>query len=317
MIEQRAQRVLEIQAKALQNLADHLPPRLAAVVELIAISKGRIILSGIGKSGIICRKIAATLSSTGTPAFFLHPAEAIHGDLGMIVKGDIVIAVSNSGETAELVRLLEYIKRMGAHLVAITGKAQSTLAEFADEALVYHIAEEGCPLGLAPMASTTVTLALGDALAAGVMERRGFTQREFAQYHPGGKLGSKLMLVREALREDSKPLVTGACPLAQALVEMSEKRLGVTAVDLGAGEIGIISDGDVRRLLQRYGQEALGLTAAEVCSRQPRRIADDHLAAEALHLMEENKITALLVVDASGAYAGIVHLHDLWHTHLV
>jgi arabinose-5-phosphate isomerase len=317
VIEDRARSVLKIEADAIQQLVSQLPERMGAVVHLIAKAKGRIILSGIGKSGIICRKIAATLSSTGTPAFFLHPAEAIHGDLGMIVKGDIVIAISNSGETEELVRLLEYIKRMGAHLVAITGKAESTLAKFADEALVYQIAEEGCPLGLAPMASTTVTLALGDALAAAIMEYRGFTQQEFAQFHPGGKLGAKLLLVKNTLRPDSKPLVDAACPLAEALVEMSEKRLGVTAVDLGNDGLGIISDGDVRRLLQRYGQEALGLTASEVCSRDPRSIQEDHLAAEALHLMEENKITALLVVDSQGAYAGIVHLHDLWHTHLV
>lgn len=317
MAEDRARRVLEIEAAAIKSLADQLPERLDAVVELIAKGNGRLILSGIGKSGIICRKIAATFSSTGTPAFFLHPAEAIHGDLGMIVEGDTVIAISNSGETEELVRLLEFIKRMGAHLVAVTGKAESTLAKLADEALVYRIEEEGCPLGLAPMASTTVTLALGDALAAAVMERRGFTQREFAQYHPGGKLGAKLLLVKQALRDDSKPLVRGECPLAEALVEMSEKRLGVTAVDLGDGQIGIISDGDVRRLLQRYGQDALGFTAAEVCTREPRSIASDHLAAEALHLMETNKITALLVRDADGSYAGIVHLHDLWHTNMV
>lgn len=317
MIEDRAKRVLNIEADALKLLADQLPPRLGAVVALIANASGRIILSGIGKSGIICRKIAATLSSTGTPAFFLHPAEAIHGDLGMIVKGDIVIAISNSGETEELVRLLEYIKRMGAHLVAITGKASSTLAQFADEALVYQIEEEGCPLGLAPMASTTVTLALGDALAAAVMEQRGFTEREFAQYHPGGKLGAKLLLVKETLRPDSKPLVPADCSLAQALVEMSEKRLGVTGVDLGNGEIGIISDGDVRRLLQRHGQDALALTASEICTRKPRSIASNRLAAEALHLMEENKITALLVLDEQGHYAGIVHLHDLWHTQMV
>ena len=315
----QGRRVLNIQAKTLEDLATTLDHQFEAFVEKIVATSGRVILTGIGKSGIICRKIAATFASTGTPAFFLHPAEAIHGDLGMIVEGDTVIAVSNSGATEELIRLMEFIKRQGATLLALTSKAQSPLAQFADLPLIYRVEEEGCPLGLAPMASTTATLALGDAIAAAVMDAKGFNSQQFAQYHPGGKLGRKLLRVEQAMNEhgNQRPLVTGETILSQALIEISQNRLGMTAVDLGHGVLGLISDGDVRRLLQSHGQAALELSAAEVCTRNPKTIQKNKLAVEALQLMERHKITALIVTGENGDYHGVVHLHDLWKTQMV
>ena len=318
MILEQGKRVLAIEARAIQEAAKQLDAAFEAVVRRIVETKGRVILTGIGKSGIICRKIAATFASTGTPAFFLHPAEAIHGDLGMIVPGDTVVAVSHSGQTEELVRLLEFIKRQGAGLIAITGNPESDLARFADLTLSYVLREEGCPLGLAPMASTTTALALGDALAAAVMDARGFTQREFAKFHPGGKLGRRLLLVREAMKShQGKPLVAAEAKLSDALIEMSEKRLGMTAVALEGGSLGLISDGDIRRLLQKYGSDVLQRTAAEVCTQTPKTIRADQLAVEALRIMEHHHITALLVVGKDGGYEGVIHLHDLWQTQMV
>lgn len=313
-----ARTVLQIEAQAIAQLAEKLNHSFSAVVDCIALSQGRIILTGMGKSGLICRKIAATFASTGTPAFFMHPAEAIHGDLGMIVSGDTTIAVSNSGETEEIIRLIAYIKRLGARLIAITGREESTLAKEADLALVYHIDREGCPIGLAPMASTTTTLALGDALAAAVMARKGFSPKDFARFHPGGKLGRTLLRVRELMhKEDEKPLVMADHTLDHALVEMSSKRLGMTAVDLGQEKLGFISDGDIRRLLQQHGPKALLLKAGDVCSASPKTILQDRLAVEALHIMENHHITCLLVVDDQGHYVGALHLHDLWKTQMI
>lgn len=318
MILEQARRVLRIEAKAIVDLIDNLDGQFEAVVHCIVATTGRVILTGVGKSGIVCRKIAATLASTGTPAFFIHPTEAIHGDLGMIVKGDMVIAVSNSGETEELLRLLEHIKRRGAELVAVTGKAESALARHADYSLVFSVKREGCPLGLAPMASTTVTLALGDALAAAVMHAKGFTTEQFTQYHPGGRIGKRLLLVRDAIAShQAPPLVSASAVLSEALIEMSEKRLGMTAVELGDGLLGIISDGDVRRLLQKNGEKSLRLTAGEICARSPKTIVEDQLAVEALSLMEQSHITSLIVLSAEGSYLGVVHLHDLWRTQMV
>ena len=311
-------RVLEIEAEALSNLARQLDHRFDDVVGRIVALGGRVILTGVGKSGIICRKIAATFASTGTPAFFVHPTEAFHGDLGMIVGGDLVIAVSNSGETEELVRLLEFIKRQGATLVAITGKDNSTLGRFADVELSFSIEEEGCPMGLAPMASTTTTLALGDALAAAVMEEKGFDSAEFAKFHPGGKLGKKLLLVSDAIRpHGGKPLVAPEALLSQALIEMSEKRFGMTTVGFNDGSFGLLSDGDIRRLLQKHGPDALQMTVGDVCNRNPKTIRDNQLAVEALGLMEAHRITSLIVIDDHKSYVGVVHLHDLWQTQMV
>lgn len=315
----QGRRVLQVQAETLSNLSQALDQDFENFVDVIVQTKGRVILTGIGKSGIICRKIAATFASTGTPAFFLHPAEAIHGDLGMIVEGDTVIGISNSGGTEELVRLLEFIKRQGATLLAMTGKKDSNLARYADHALVFQITEEGCPLGLAPMASTTATLALGDALAAAVMEAKGFNSQQFAQFHPGGKLGKKLLTVGQAMKEhgNQRPLVAGDTLLSDALIEISQNRLGMTIVSLPNHQFGLISDGDVRRLLQKHGQAALSLRADEVATPNPKSIGEKRLAVEALQQMERYKITALMVTDDQQEYLGVVHLHDLWKTQMI
>jgi len=318
MILQKGRVVLETEAKALEDLIEQLDSRFEVVVNLILETTGRIILTGVGKSGIICRKIAATLASTGTPAFFVHPVEAVHGDLGMIVAGDTVIAISNSGETEELVRLLELIRRQGASLVAITGKAESTLARQADAAFVYRIEKEGCPIGLAPMASTTVTLALGDAIAGAVMELKGFTSGDFARFHPGGKLGKGLLLVDQVMHGgDDRPLVSPDLDLSQALIEISQKRLGLTAVSQPDGSWGLVTDGDIRRLLQEHGSGALGMKVGDVCNTHPKRIRGDQLAVEALNLMEKHRITSVLVLGENHEYQGVVHLHDLWKTQML
>lgn len=317
MILDKARQVLAIEADAVRGLMDQLDENFEAVVRLILACKGRLILTGIGKSGIICRKMAATFASTGTPAFFVHPAEAVHGDLGMIVKGDVVIAVSNSGETEELLRVLEFIRRQGATLVAMTGKPGSTLARFADASIIFKIDKEGCPIGLAPMASTTATLAMGDAVAATVMALKGFTSSDFAQYHPGGKLGKKLLLVEQTMHKgEDRPLVQADTSLSDALIEMSHKRLGMTGVQLAEGW-GLLTDGDIRRLLQEHGPAALEMKAGDVCVASPKQIAPDVLAVEALNLMERNKITSVMVIDKDNTYSGVVHLHDLWKTQMV
>ncbi|MCB1041773.1 MAG: KpsF/GutQ family sugar-phosphate isomerase [Acidobacteria bacterium] len=315
---ERAKRVLKVEADAIAALSERLDERFDQMIDLIQETKGRVILTGMGKSGIVCRKIAATFASTGTPAFFLHPAEAIHGDLGMIVSGDTVIAISNSGETQELVRLVEYIKRQGACLVAIIGKMDSTLGRYSDFAFCFEIDEEGCPIGLAPMASTTTTLAIGDAIAAALMERNGFTPQDFARFHPGGKLGARLLTVAEVMHTGTDlPLVDEETPLSQALIEMSQKRLGMTGVQLRNGDLGLISDGDVRRLLQQHGSDALQQSSGSLCTRHPKTIGSTSLAVEALNLMEQNHITALIVADEPGQYLGVIHLHDLWKTQMI
>lgn len=318
MILDHARDVLKVEAEAIERLSRDLDHQFEAVVTCLKETKGRVILTGVGKSGIICRKIAATFASTGTPAFFVHPTEAIHGDLGMIVEGDVVVAISNSGETQELLQLLEYIKRQGATLIAVTGKAESTLARLSDMPLTFHIEREGCPMGLAPMASTTVTLALGDALAAAVLAEKGFTSSEFARFHPGGKLGKSLLTVGEAMKQHlGRPFVSADTLLGDVLIEISEKRLGMTAVDLPDAKLGLITDGDIRRLLQKHGKEALALRADEVCTGSPKTISTKALAVEALKLMETHKITSIIVLDESEEYTGVVHLHDLWQTQMV
>ena len=268
---------------------------------------------GLGKSGIICRKISATLASTGTPSFFLHPAEAIHGDLGVIVKGDVVIAVSNSGETEELVRLLPSVKRIGAHLIAITGNPSSTLATTADYHLSAAISKEACPLGLAPTASTTATLALGDALAMALLIRKGFKEENFAFLHPGGKLGKRFLRVRDLMHAGEQlPRVGPATSMHDVIYEMSRKGFGITAVaDQGGSLLGVISDGDLRRLLQD-DEGILRRTAAECMKSDPSTIAPDELASAALAVMEQKKITSLFSVTPDRKLEGIIHLHDLW-----
>ncbi len=315
MILDEAKRVIRVEAEALKSLADSLDSEFTRGVELILASPGRVVVTGMGKSGIICQKIASTLSSTGTPAFFLHPAEGIHGDLGMIMKGDVVIAVSNSGETEEVLRILPVIKRLGAKLIAMAGSRASTLARTADVFLEISVKEEACPLGLAPTASTTAALAMGDALAVALLVQRGFKAEDFALFHPGGSLGKKLLLKVEDLMHtgDSIPLVKSGSLMRDALFVITSRGLGITGVIDGSGGLaGVITDGDLRRALER-GVDILNTTAGELMTRNPKRITSSELAAKALQLMEEHAITSLFAFeeDVKTEPIGIIHLHDL------
>jgi len=321
--------VVRIEAEALRALADRIGGPMAAAfghaLELLFECKGRVVVTGMGKSGIIARKIAATLNSTGTPALFMHPVEAVHGDLGMVVRGDVVVALSASGESEEILRLLATIKRLQVPLISLTGdevcasaRKLSTLAEAADVALDCSVAKEACSLGLAPTASTTAMLALGDALAVALSEKRGFKEEDFADLHPGGKLGKRLARVEALMHSgDALPRVTPHTKMPDVIYEMSRKKLGITAVVDGETLVGIISDGDLRRLLETRGKDVLDLTAQDCMTRTPRTIAAHEFAATALALMEEKKITSLMVVNVNGKLEGIVHLHDLWSTELV
>src|SRR4051794_2700736 len=314
-----ARKVLETEAAAILALVDRLDQRFDNAVQLLRQCKGRVILTGMGKSGIICRKIAATLTSTGTASFFLHPAEAIHGDLGVIQTDDVILALSYSGETAELLHLLETIRRLGARLLAITGAPASTLAQAADVALDCSVTEEACPMNLVPTASTTAALAIGDALAMTLLVEKGFRQEDFANLHPGGKLGKRLMRV-ESLMHAGKhcPIVRADTRMRDVIYEMSKKGLGMTCVvDGDDALLGIITDGDLRRHMDRAPQ-ILELCAGDVMSRNPIAIPPDTLAAEALNVLEQRKITSIVVVDGERRrVAGVVHLHDLWGTELV
>jgi arabinose-5-phosphate isomerase len=309
-----ARRVLEIEASAIRSLAEDLDDGFDAAVALLHGTTGRVVVTGIGKSGIVGQKIAATLASTGTPAFFLHPAEAIHGDLGMILAGDVVLALSHSGETEEVVALLPYVRRRGALLVALTGKRASTLAREADAVVATTIREEACPLNLAPTASTAAQLAMGDALAMALSVEKGFRPEDFAALHPGGKLGKRFLRVADLMHAGADvPLVPLDAPMKDVVYEMSKKRLGITGVVDGDGRLaGVVSDGDLRRLLEREGERAWGADAAGAMNRSPKTIAPSAFATEALRLMEERKITSLFIVGGDGRPEGIVHLHDLW-----
>jgi arabinose-5-phosphate isomerase len=314
--------VIRIEADALRALADRLAGPMAPVferaIDLLHGCGGRVIVTGMGKSGIIARKIAATFSSTGTPALFLHPAEAVHGDLGMIVPGDVVLALSSSGETEEILRLLATIKRLQICLLTITGDTGSTLAQSSDVVLDCSVAKEACSLGLAPTASTTTMLALGDALAVALAEKRGFQEEDFANLHPGGKLGKRLARVATLMHTgDAIPRVSPQTHMTEVIYEMSRKGLGVTTVIEGEKLVGIISDGDLRRLLERRGKEVMDLTAGECMTRSPRTITPHEFAISALNVMEQKKITSLPVVDAEGRLQGILHLHDLWGTEML
>lgn len=313
-----AKRVLEVEAAAILGVIEHLDDTFVVVVERINASSGRVVTMGLGKSGIVCRKISATLASTGTPSFFLHPAEAIHGDLGMIVRGDIVLAISYSGETEELVRLLPSIKRIGADIVAITGNPNSTLAKTADLHLSAEIAREACPLGLAPTASTTATLALGDALAMALLLRKGFKEEDFAFLHPGGKLGKRFLRVRDLMHTGEQvPVVKMATSMHDAIYEMSKKGFGITAVVSDGNRLeGVISDGDLRRLLEKDDTLPRDKTAAECMKPDPATINGSELASAALLAMEQRKITSLFICDEQGGVLGILHLHDLWGVQL-
>jgi arabinose-5-phosphate isomerase len=313
-----ARKVLQTEAAAVLALADRLDERFTTAIELVRGCRGRVIVTGMGKSGIICRKIAATLSSTGTPAFFLHPAEAIHGDLGAITGEDVVIALSYSGDTEELLRVVETIKRLGTCLIAVTGDAKSTLSVSADVSLDCSVSEEACPMNLAPTASTTAMLALGDALALCVSVAKGFKPDDFANLHPGGKLGKRLMRVDQLMATgENVPLVQTSTSMPDVIHEMSNKRLGMTCVvDGGRTLVGIITDGDLRRKMSRE-RNVLDLRASDVMTPNPITIARTTLAAEALNILERRKITSIVVVDGGHHVEGVVHLHDLWRTGMV
>lgn len=310
-----AKHVLRVEAEAVLALLDRIDARFVEAVEMILACKGRVVITGMGKSGLICQKVAATMASTGTPALFLHPAEGIHGDLGMLMKGDVVVAVSNSGETEEITRILPVIKRMGLPLIAMTGKPNSTLARAGDVLLDISVKEEACPLGLAPTASTTATVAMGDALAVALLIRRGFKEEDFALFHPGGALGKRLLLRVEDLMHagDAVPLVAQEVPLKEALFEITSKKLGITGVlDGEGGLVGVFSDGDLRRSIEK-GLDALNRPIGEVMAVKPKRILRDNLAAKAMQKMEQYSITSLFVFETeeSRVPVGIIHLHDL------
>jgi arabinose-5-phosphate isomerase len=317
--------LVRTEAAALEALAARLDGAMAepfahAVDMILACGhgNGRVVVTGMGKSGIIAQKLAATLSSTGSPALFLHPAEAVHGDLGVLMPGDVVIALSGSGETEEILRLLATLKRKGDALISLCCNVNSTLAKASDVALDCSVEREACGLNLAPTASTTTMLALGDALAIAVSVRKGFRADDFAELHPGGKLGKRLAKVSELMHSgDDIPVVSPETPMTDVIYEMSSKKLGITTVQCERRLCGVISDGDLRRLLEREGGSALTKTAGEAMNARPRTIGADELAAKALAVLEERKITSLVVVDADAKVEGIVHLHDLWGVELI
>jgi arabinose-5-phosphate isomerase len=307
MIRDTAARVLRIEGEALTRMADALPEDFAAAVEAVLSVKGRVILSGIGKSGHIARKISSTFASTGTPSTFVHPAEASHGDLGMIMPNDLCILISNSGETAELKDVVAHVARFSIPMIGISGKPDSTLMRAADLRLTLPKAPEACTIGMVPTTSTTLTLALGDALAVAVMERRGFLAENFRTFHPGGKLGAQLSKVSQLMHEgDALPLVSPDQIMPETLLVMSEKSFGIAGVVDAGRLIGVISDGDLRRNMA----DLMNKRAGQVATKTPRTTRPDMLAAEALAVMSENKITALFVVDGQGAPVGLLHLHD-------
>lgn len=314
-----AREVLEIEAKAITDLIARLDERFARATEIILACHGRVVVSGMGKSGHIARKIASTLASTGTPAFFVHPAEASHGDLGMVTREDALIALSNSGESAELLAIVPVLKRQGAKLIAMTGNEASSLAREADVHLYAGAAKEACPLNLAPTASTTAALALGDALAVALMQARGFTRDEFARSHPGGALGRKLLTrVRDVMRSgDSAARIADDATTMQAVVEMSRGRMGMTAVLDQQGRVtGIFTDGDLRRALEK-GLDLHATRVAAAMTRNPRTIGPDKLAAEAVEIMERNKVNQLLVVDRDRQLLGALNMHDLFRAKVI
>jgi arabinose-5-phosphate isomerase len=306
-------RVLDIEARAVQALIQRLDGSFSGAVDLLYRCKGKVVVSGMGKSGLIGQKIAATLASTGTPSFFLHPAEGLHGDLGMLARRDVFIAISNSGETQEILKLLPFMERMGIPVVAIVGRKGSTLAKNSAVMLDISVAEEACPMGLAPTASTTATLAMGDALAVALLEKRGFKEQDFAQFHPGGTLGHRLLVrVRDVMHKGPNvPQVRETDVGSVAILEMSAKKLGMTTViDRDGLLLGVITDGDLRRFLQQGGDFSK-VTAGSLASHQPKLIGPDELAAKAVEMMERYTITTLVVADNAKRIIGILHLHDI------
>jgi len=314
-----ARRVLRIEAQAIQDVLARLDASFEKAVDVLYQCKGRVVVSGMGKSGLIARKISATLSSTGTPSFFLHPADALHGDLGMLARGDALLAVSYGGETEEIIQLLEALKRLEMPLVTLTGKPRSTIGEASDVALDVSVREEACSLNLAPTASTTVAMAVGDALAVSLLERRGFRHDDFAMLHPAGRLGKKLLRVEHLMHAgEALPKVATGTSMAEVFHEMSKKGLGMTTVTETDGRlVGIVTDGDLRRLMEKYRGATLEMTAGTCMTRNPQTIGPLVLASEALNLMEKRKITSIVVVDEKNKALGVVHLHDLWTLQLI
>ncbi|HKF40366.1 MAG TPA: KpsF/GutQ family sugar-phosphate isomerase [Candidatus Acidoferrum sp.] len=319
MSQEIARRVLRIEAQALNDLCGRLNGSFDRAVELLLGCDGRVVVTGMGKSGLIGRKISGTLSSTGTPSFFLHPAEALHGDLGMLARGDALLAISYGGETPEILNLLETLKRLQMPIVTMTGNERSTLAEASEVVLDVSVQEEACTLNLAPTASTTVAMALGDALAIALLERRGFQPDDFAALHPAGRLGKRLLRVEHLMHKgETMPRVSPETPMPATFHEMSAKKLGMTTVTTEDGKLaGIITDGDLRRLMEKHGGATLSMTAGDCMIRTPQTIGPGLLASEALNLMEKRKITSVVVVDGEGRVLGVVHLHDLWTLELI
>lgn len=315
---EQGKRVLEIEARAIGGLIEHLDHRFSQAVDLLYGCAGKVVVSGMGKSGLIGQKIAATLASTGTPAFFLHPAEGIHGDLGMLARRDVLIALSNSGETDELIKLLPFVKRINIPVIALTGRLQSTLAKNSEVVLDVSVDEEACPMGLAPTASTTAALAMGDALAIALLQKRGFKEEDFAQFHPGGTLGRRLLLkVRDLMHQgDAIPRVLSHTSVREAILEMTTKKLGMTTVVDTAGHLtGVITDGDLRRFLEK-GVDLAPARAGDLASGSPKVIGPDDLAASAVQIMERYAITSLVVLE-HGQLVGVIHLHDLLRSGVV
>jgi len=309
-----ARKVLKTEADAVLALIEKLNSDFDKAVEIIFKSKGRVVVTGMGKSGLVGKKIAATLASTGTPAFFLHPAEASHGDLGMVTSDDVIIAISNSGETDELVGLIPFLKRFSVGLISMTGNPGSTLSKVADVNLDISIKEEACPLGIIPTASTTATMAMGDAVAVALLMKRGYKEEDFAFFHPGGSLGKKLFIkVRDLMHTgDALPVVSLDTPMVKAVMEISSKRLGLTVVAGHDGKVlGVVTDGDLRRGIEKWGKAFFDMKAGEVMNRNPKTVSEDELAAKALSVMEGYSITSLVVPDGEGKAKGVIHLHDI------
>jgi arabinose-5-phosphate isomerase len=314
-----AKRVLRVESEAIAGLIERLDARFEKAVELLHACKGRVVVTGLGKSGLVGRKLAATFASTGTPALFLHTGEALHGDLGMLTAGDVMLAISTSGETAELIELLETVKRLAVPLLALTANPKSTLAQASKIVLDIAVKEEACSLNLAPTASTAAAMAMGDALAIALLERRGFRAEDFAALHPGGRLGNKLRRVESLMHfGENAPRVLPTTKMPDVIYEMSRKGLGLAAVTAPDGKLlGIITDGDLRRVMQKRQENVLALTAADCMTKNPVTLARTELAASALRLMEEKKITSLLITDPTGKLQGVLHIHDLWTLRLL
>ena len=309
-----AKKVLKIEAEAVNALVEKLGSNFEKAVEIIYQSRGKVVVTGMGKSGLVGKKIAATLASTGTPALFLHPAEATHGDLGMVTSDDVIIAISNSGETEEIVGLIPFLKRFNVHLISVTGKPESTLSKAADVTLDVSVKEEACPLGIVPTASTTATMAMGDALAVALLIKKGLKEQDFALFHPGGSIGKKFFIkVKDLMHTGEEiPKVTIGTPMSKTVIEMSSKRLGHTIVLDDNGRItGVVTDGDLRRGIEKWGGKFFEMTAGEVMTKSPRTVSEEELAAKALSIMESYSITALVVPDKNGRVIGIIHLHDI------